>query len=155
MITTGVGLAVSAARVWTRLYTLGLPPELCDRRRDEIESDLWESVQAGRTDARLAWQIWARLIGGLADDLGWRSEQVVGVAPLVFRLVATLGLITFLGLWLISAASPRIPEPPAAPRFPPLIDPPPPPPPPPPPCAPAGFPSAGSSPSDPGVKCQR
>ena len=155
MITTGVGLAVSAVRVWTRLYTLGLPPELRDRRRDEIESDLWESVQAGRTDATLAWQIWARLIGGLADDLGWRSEQVVGVAPLVFRLVATLGLITFLGLWLISAASPRIPEPPAAPRFPPLIEPPPPPPPPPPPCAPPGFPSAGSSPSDSGVKCQR
>ena len=149
MITTGVGLAVSAVRAWTRVYTLGLPPELRDRRRDEIESDLWESVQDGRTNAGLAWQIWARLVGGLADDLGWRSEQVVGVLPLVFRLVATLGLITFLGLWVISAASPRIPEPPAAPRFPPLIDPPPPPPPPPPPCAPPGFPA------DPRGTCQK
>ena len=107
MITTGVGLAVSAVRAWTRVYTLGLPPELRDRRRDEIESDLWESVQGGRTDATLAWQIWGRLIGGLADDLGWRAEQVVGVLPLMFRLVATLGLIMVLGLWLISAASPR------------------------------------------------
>ena len=155
MITLGVGLAVSAVRGWTRLYTCGLPPALRDRRRDEIESDLWESCQAGRSDPALAWHLWARLIGGLADDLGWRSEQTVGVLPLVFRLVATLGLLTVFGLWLISAASPRIPEPPAAPRFPPLIDPPPPPPPPPPPCAPPGFPSAGSSATDPGVKCTR
>jgi len=139
MITTGVGLAVSAVRAWTRLYTVGLPPELRDRRRDEIESDLWESVQDGRKDTTLAWQIWARLIGGLADDLGWRSEQVVGVLPLVFRLVATVGLITVLGLWLISAASSRLPDPPAAPRFPPLVAAPPPPPPPPPPCAPPGL----------------
>lgn len=149
MITTGVGLAVSAVRAWTRVYTLGLPPELRDRRRDEIESDLWESVQGGRTDATLAWQIWGRLIGGLADDLGWRAEQVVGVLPLMFRLVATLGLIMVLGLWLISAASPRIPDPPPAPRFPRLIPAPPPPPPPPPPCAPPGFPA------DPRGNCQK
>ena len=155
MITLGVGLAVSGVRGWTRLYTCGLPPDLRDRRRDEIESDLWESFQDGRSDPALAWHLWARLIGGLADDLAWRSEQTVAVRPLVFRLVATMGLIMLLGFWLISAASPRIPEPPAAPRFPPLIDAPPPPPPPPPPCAPPGFPSAGSSASDPGVRCTR
>ena len=83
MITLGIGLAVSAVRGWTRLYTCGLPPDLRDRRRDEVESDLWESVQDGHSDRALAWHLWGRLIGGLVDDLGWRSEQTVGVLPLV------------------------------------------------------------------------
>jgi hypothetical protein len=149
MITARVGLAMSAVRVWTHLYTWGLPAEIRDLRRDEIESDLWESFQDRHGDEALAWQIWARLLGGIADDLWWRFDHAPRMPVLALRFAATLGLIAMLGLWLIGAVSMRTPEPPAAPRFPPLIDPPPPPPPPPPPCPPAGFPG------DPFVKCAR
>jgi hypothetical protein len=155
VITARVGLAMTAVRTWTRFYTWGLPAELRDARRDEIESDLWESFQDARGDAALAWQIWARLFGGVADDLWWRLDQATSLPLFALRFAATLGLIAMLGLWLISATSTRLPDPPAAPRFPRLIDAPPPPPPPPPPCAPPGFPSAGSSPSNPGVTCTR
>ena len=154
MITTRVALAMSAVRAWTRFYTWGLPPELRDARRDEIESDLWESFQDGRGGAVLAWQIWARLFGGIADDLGWRFDLVTGIPVVALRFAVTFGLIGIL-LLLIGTASTRLPDLPAAPKFPRPIDPPPPPPPPPPPCAPPGFPSAGSSPSSPGVKCTR
>jgi hypothetical protein len=154
VITTRVALAMSAVRAWTRFYTCGLPPELRDARRDEIESDLWESFQDAHGDAALAWQIWARLLGGVADDLAWRFDHVTSMPVVAMRFAVTFGLIGIL-LLLIGTASTRLPDLPASPRFPPLIDPPPPPPPPPPPCAPAGFPSAGSSPTNPVVKCTR
>ena len=138
MITARVGLAMSAVRAWTRCYTWGLPAELRDARRDEIESDLWESFQDARGDAALAYQIWARLLGGLADDLWWRFDQAPSMPVIALRFAVTCGLIGML-LLLIGAASTRVPDLPASPRFPPLIDPPPPPPPPPPPCPPPGV----------------
>lgn len=37
-------VGVRWARAWTCLYTKGLPDEECERRRGEIESDLWEHL---------------------------------------------------------------------------------------------------------------
>jgi hypothetical protein len=151
-----VRIATAVVRGWTQLYTSGLAQSARDARREEIDSDLWESVHDPAADPdTLALHIWARLLGGLFDDVRWRAAQVIDFGPYAWRVGASLVLALLVGLWLINAASPRLPEPPAAPRFPPLIDPPPPPPPPPPPCAPPGFPSAGSSASEPGVKCTR
>jgi hypothetical protein len=59
--------AVDLARWWTRVYTAGLPDDLRDARRAEVESDLWESV----SDGAPARHILARLALGIADDLTW------------------------------------------------------------------------------------
>ncbi len=149
MITVGVGLAMSAVRAWTRLYTWGLPVALSEARRDEIESDLWESLHGARFDEPVTLQIWARLLGGMVDDLAWRSEQATSMVPLALRLALTLAVVAILGLWLISGSYTALPEFPAAPRFGPHLIDPPPPPPPPPPCPPPGFPQ------DPRVRCLR
>jgi len=59
--------AVSVARWWTRCYTAGLPVDLRDARRAEVESDLWESVSDGAPSRHIL----ARLALGIADDLTW------------------------------------------------------------------------------------
>ena len=146
-----VRIAAAVVRGWTQLYTWGLPQSARDARRDEIDSDLWESVHdpAGDRDT-LALHIWARLVGGMFDDVRWRAAQVSGAGPYAWRVGASLVLALLLGLWLIRAATPPVVEPPPAPRLVPvLMDPPPPPPPPPPPCAPPGFPE------DPRFRCTK
>ena len=71
--------AIAAVRAWTKLYTSGLPSRQRDVRREEIDSDLWESVNDTTSDRRtLALQIVARLVVGIPDDLGWRSEHAAG-----------------------------------------------------------------------------
>ena len=59
--------AAGVARWWTRLYTAGLPANLREARRAEVESDLWESV----TDGAPSRHILARLALGVVDDLSW------------------------------------------------------------------------------------
>jgi hypothetical protein len=59
--------AAGVARWWTRVYTAGLPNDLRDMRRAEVESDLWESL----ADGAPSHHILARLALGLADDLTW------------------------------------------------------------------------------------
>ncbi len=79
----------ACVRAWTRLYTWGLPVHERSARRDEIESDLWESARDTRdSSARaLGLQLFARLFLGIADDILWRWEhrvtigEVDGIAP--------------------------------------------------------------------------
>jgi len=62
--------AETAARLlrwWTRVYTATLPPAERERRRAEVESDLWESSR----DPAGSRQILSRLLLGVADDVGW------------------------------------------------------------------------------------
>ena len=143
--------AIAAVRGWTRFYTWGLPPGQRESRRDEIDSDLWESVnEHGEGSCRLALHIIARLIIGIPDDLGWRTEQVEPGAASRWRVALTALAVLMLGLWLVgrTATSTRLPDLPASvhfPTHPKLIDAPPPPPPPPPPCPPNGFPQPPGS----------
>jgi hypothetical protein len=71
--------ATAFARAWTAAYTIGLPSELRDRRRQEIASDLWEQQHDnghdGR-DARSARQVVARVVFGIPADLTWRSAEL-------------------------------------------------------------------------------
>ncbi|MFN2488188.1 MAG: hypothetical protein ABR529_00285 [Actinomycetota bacterium] len=46
-------VASAACRSWTWLYTMGLPTNARDRRRAEIESDLWEQQDAARGESEL------------------------------------------------------------------------------------------------------
>ena len=80
MIEKSVGIVPSLVRNWARVYTFGLPSEIREARRGEIESDLWEHIN----DAELgrdapspfcALHALIRLLAGVPDDLLWRIEQ--------------------------------------------------------------------------------
>src|SRR6185436_7287736 len=70
--------AIGAVRVWTRFYTLHIEPVGRDRRRDEIESDLWEfhedARRRGYPPAAIGVHMLARLLFGIPHDLLWRIE---------------------------------------------------------------------------------
>jgi hypothetical protein len=146
--------AIAVIRAWTRLYTCGLPSDVRNARRGEIDSDLWESVNDAGGDRGLAWQMIARLVIGIPDDLTWRTEQASERAAKRWALGLAFGAIAMVGFWVsreirqttdaldtelseLSEMLKRIEAESLAPR---LIDVPPPPPPPPPPCLPRGFP---------------
>lgn len=65
-------------RGWVGLYTRGLPAEILEARRDEIEADLWDEAEeagfVGRSTASLRWQRLTRLAFGAPADLAWRLE---------------------------------------------------------------------------------
>jgi hypothetical protein len=76
MIATG---AAGLVRRWVRVYTGGLPPELRDRRRDEIDADLWsqleEAAVIGRPARSINAEILTRWLSGIPADLSWRLEH--------------------------------------------------------------------------------
>jgi hypothetical protein len=71
--------SAALVRRWVALYTLGLPPEIKQGRRDEIDDDLWcqaqEAADSGRGDGSLAGEIVMRLVLGLPADISWRATQ--------------------------------------------------------------------------------
>jgi hypothetical protein len=133
--------ALTIVRVWTTLYTSGMPDGLRETRRAEIESDLWESQHDRRPESNLGVgvQILLRLLRGIPDDLLWRVELMdlrrrrrrIGM-----WITATAGVVLWAALWVGSALTPStLPQPPHPMVFvagPPPAPPPPPPPPPPP-----------------------
>jgi hypothetical protein len=146
MMSLPLRIAIGAVRAWSRVYTRGLPPELREVRRQEIDSDVWESVNDGGADRRLLpLHLAARLIIGIPDDLGWRSDHLPSASAWRWRIAVTALVVTTFGLWLVGrgAMSARLPDLPKSllvsahdVR---LTDAPPPPPPPPP-CLPRGYP---------------
>jgi uncharacterized membrane protein len=87
--------AIVVTRWWTRVYTLGLPADLRAARRDEIESDLWESLHD--PDAPRP-QILPRLAGGVIDDVVWRSSLLPDETRTVGLTVAT-GCLLLVAMW--------------------------------------------------------
>ena len=135
-------LAIAAVRLWTRLYTWRTPPQTRDRRMEEIESDLWESVCDDDADPRcLPADIVRRLVIGIPDDLAWRLDQWNDSSrSRRFRLALTLAGAGATALWIVVASGQSaLPSLPDAPPFSPWARSDPPPPPPPPPCAPPGL----------------
>jgi hypothetical protein len=138
--------AVALVRAWTRIYTWGMDPRAREARVAEIESDLWESVQAGDRAAGIL----ARLAFGIIDDLVWRTthdliRETSTRRTAAFGAIITLATIVFVAaLWFIDAVrASQLPEPPSLMHF--VASPAPPPPPPPPPCQPPAF-TAGCAP---------
>jgi hypothetical protein len=72
MIARSMTAAAQLTRTWVAIYTAGLPDELACRRRDEIESDLWEQELLGGVSNGEAL---ARLVFGIPADLLWRLDQ--------------------------------------------------------------------------------
>lgn len=71
--------AAALTRAWVGLYTLGLPAEVRDGRRSEIESDLHEhcaeAAAAGASPVALAAAVLARAALGVPADVLWRAER--------------------------------------------------------------------------------
>ncbi len=67
-------------RAWVWLYTIGLPRELRETRRTEIESDLWEHENDARDNGTppviAAMEIVLRALIGVPHDLSWRFEAI-------------------------------------------------------------------------------
>lgn len=70
-------------RIWVRVYTAGLPPDVQRDRREELESDIWEHAQAnnlpGGVPSVRDWHLAARVIRGMLADISWRID--VGAKP--------------------------------------------------------------------------
>lgn len=140
-------VATASVRGWTRLYTWHVPAPQRDARRQEVASDLWESAHDPDTRAAtLPFQMLARLVIGMVDDMRWRFEHVDTEESLVRRRIAVVAVVGILWVGIAMAVWESRPEP--LPDLPQLrlgqrmllIRPaPPPPPPPPPPCAPEGL----------------
>jgi hypothetical protein len=133
--------AATLVRVWTCVYSWRLAPAIRDRRRAEIESELWEFQQDPERGKHPAAHTIARLLIGIPDDLSWRADCVsTHRTPLRARLrvaawtVATVVVIAALYILPLMTAA-TLPPLPDKPR----VRMPAPPPPPPPPCAPPGY----------------
>jgi len=138
MNASAVTLAARLTRLWTRVYTFGMPDDVRESRRAEIESDLWEwrhDVGARGRGAPSEAHVLARLVRGVPDDLSWRLEQVVMPRAAVWGMTASgLAVLAASGWLFVWIGDPEVPRPPAAPtlRMEAFLAPPPPPPPPPP-----------------------
>jgi hypothetical protein len=136
-----LGPASALVRAWTHAYTWRLEGSVRDRRRAEIDSELWEFQQDPDRGKFAAAHVIARLLAGIPDDLSWRAEHVSARrTPLRARLrmaafaVATLVVIAALYILPLMTAD-TLPPLPDKPRVRMKA----PPPPPPPPCAPPGY----------------
>jgi hypothetical protein len=103
-------------RGWVRLYTSGLPAELRDARRDEVDDDLWcehaEAAAIERSARSLDAAMALRLVLGIPADLTWRltyhpargpvaSDRITAINTRILGLLATaagssLGLLLIL-----------------------------------------------------------
>jgi uncharacterized protein (TIGR03435 family) len=69
-----LNLAARFVRLWTRAYTLGMPADVRHARISDIDYDLWECEHDADRPAS-AFEILARLLLGMPDDLVWRFEH--------------------------------------------------------------------------------
>jgi hypothetical protein len=113
-------------RIWTHLYTFALPSEIRDRRRAEIESDVWESEHDPDVPPHA---VVLRVLRGMPADVLWRLD--VAPSQQHARTVIALAGAGVLALALRAFVRQPVPRP-APPRRPLPIDlrlmPPPPPP---------------------------
>ena len=91
-------------RRWVTIYTRGLPPDIRDARREEIEADLWSHAQDaeafGAGSSQPSTEIFSRLVFGMWADITWRLEQSASRVrpglrslPMGTRIVAALAII--------------------------------------------------------------
>jgi hypothetical protein len=68
-------VACRFARVWVQIYTLAVTRDVRDRRRAEIDSDVWEHVSDARTRRRSElvgqFEVLRRVLTGIPADLSW------------------------------------------------------------------------------------
>jgi hypothetical protein len=123
------GWPVRLTRRWVALYTRGLPDEIGDRRREEIDADLWceleEASLEGHRPQPPHVDILIRLLAGIPADVSWRIGRGRGAsaAPALDRfatrgtravgLLATVGGLmssTLLVGFAVASTAPRPPN---------------------------------------------
>jgi TonB family protein len=93
-----------------------------DARREEIESDLWESAHdIGTTDGELALQLAARLLLGMPHDVAWRLAHVsmptaIRAAQAAGAVCAFVSMAIGVAFWQVNTRLPPAPRPPVARR---------------------------------------
>ena len=93
-------LAASIVRLWTRAYTLGMPPEAAEARRREIDSDIWEEQNDPNPGSRpTAFDLLQRLARGLPHDLIWRVEQMSFSGAHARRTITVTATVAVVALW--------------------------------------------------------
>ncbi|MDQ7992830.1 MAG: hypothetical protein REI45_09160, partial [Propionicimonas sp.] len=105
--------AVDAARVWVGCYTGWVGAEASERRRAEIESDLWEQqADASARDlppATVALSIARRVVAGIPADLLWVHKQRMAArgrpAERKARLMNAIGRLAATWWWTVAAAT--------------------------------------------------
>lgn len=99
------GLAFLLVRGWVRFYTLGMTAERRERRRIEIESDLWENhedrLATGAAPATVGLEIAGRCLRGIPADLLWRYQMegpAMNIQISIDRVagILLLGMVVFL-----------------------------------------------------------
>jgi hypothetical protein len=99
-------LAIGLTRWWVRLYTKGLPPEMRDARRAEIESDLWEqgedATANGSQPDETALEVFGRLLLGVPADVTWRLQA--GLSTRSDRSIKMNESLTMRGFFLAAVA---------------------------------------------------
>jgi len=104
--------AASVARKWVCWYAGFVGTEAAERRRAEIDSDLWEQQadarQAGRRSLAVAGSIAWRVVGGMPDDLLWVRTQRLAMrgqrADRKASAMNTLGHSVARWWWVVGAA---------------------------------------------------
>jgi hypothetical protein len=132
-----MNVVAALVRLWTAIYTWGLPDGERQARCDEIESDLWECRHGEPAMRSTPLTVLGRLLRGVPDDLGWRRERASAFS-LALAGGAVLFAIAALSLIVWAGSAQTLPQPmPLEGRVGFDRTPGPPPPPPPPPCPPA------------------
>jgi len=111
-------LAVGMTRSWVAVYTSGLPPELRDSRRAEIDSDVWEQQRTAdllnQPQGETSLQLLARLVLGIPSDVTWRleaahsaqSERSISVSESgTMRILVAVGVVVALFLVVAGIAA--------------------------------------------------
>jgi cell division protein FtsW len=93
-------IVTALVRFWVWLHTLGLRPEIRERIRDEVASDLWEQENEARSEGTryspdaIALHILLRLILGMPGDAFWR----LGYVTIDYGLLAAVAALTAFGM---------------------------------------------------------
>jgi hypothetical protein len=69
-------LSVKAARRWAEVYTRGLSADLRERRRLELESDMWEHLHDA-DEPNAANAVFGRFLRGIPADVRWRYRTLL------------------------------------------------------------------------------
>lgn len=80
-VTTANTLAGRVARVWVHLYTRAVSRDVRDRRRAEIDSDVWEHISDARSRRRTElggqFEVLRRVVAGIPADVAWVADMRV------------------------------------------------------------------------------
>ena len=93
-------LGARIALRWSTIITMAAPSEVCENRRAEIASDVFEHIAAacavGISQKRLSWSIAERVLRGLPRDIAWRLQLEATPTRFEWHVRHPSTLLTFL-----------------------------------------------------------